>query len=457
MKATKHHISVSCSKVLYKDKSWLATKTFIFIYAMQLKKIMPVDNGYTFGTPREIEALKPQEKRYMAKDKLNNGLFLDIKPTGRKVWVYRYSFNRKQERLTIGNYPDISLKDAREIRNENATKIAKGISPQQENKKAHKGYSKTVLFVEYGERYYSEVIKKDRKNPKTMFMYLHNDIFPMLGHLPISDIGIEHIRDTVWRKKEQGFDASANQVKGLLKRMFDYAVTLGLVEFNPVLAIPTRHVFKAKARERYLSIDEIRTFYTTLLNSRIYKPRKLGILLSLLTLLRKSELLRAKWEHIDFEKRVWLVPETKADSKTGYSREMVVYLSDQIIEILKELKTIAGDEPYVFVGRQRGTHISHNAFNTAQKSALALTDLPPFTIHDLRRTASTHLNEQGFNSDAIEKCLNHVMTGVRGVYNKAEYEKERIELMQKWSNFIFSIIFEPNLIFFNEFRKKKVG
>lgn len=411
----------------------------------------------SFNSDREIKAYKAQETRYTAKHKTCKGLFLEVSTQGTKSWWYRYTLNGKQERLVIGKYPDISLAEAITKRDEASNQVANGISPKQQKQLKKKGITDQLLFVDYGERYYREVIKKDRKDPKTMFMFLHNDIFPMLGHLPIKDITIEQIRDTIWRKKDQGYDASANAVKGLLKRMFDYAVTLGLVEFNPVLAIPTRHVFKARARERYLSIDEIRKFYTTLFNSRIYKPRKLGILLSLLTLLRKSELLRAKWEHINFEKRVWLVPETKADSKTGYSREMVVYLSDQIIEILKELKTIAGNEPYVFVGRQRGTHISHNAFNTAQKSALSLTDIPPFTIHDLRRTASTHLNEQGFNSDAIEKCLNHVMTGVRGVYNKAEYEKERIELMQKWSNFIFSIIFEPNIIFFNEFKKNKAG
>lgn len=411
----------------------------------------------SFNSDREIKAYKAQETRYTAKHKTCKGLFLEVSTQGTKSWWYRYTLNGKQERLVIGKYPDISLAEAITKRDEASNQVANGISPKQQKQLKKKGITDQLLFVDYGERYYREVIKKDRKDPKTMFMFLHNDIFPMLGHLPIKDITIEQIRDTIWRKKDQGYDASANAVKGLLKRMFDYAVTLGLVEFNPVLAIPTRHVFKARARERYLSIDEIRKFYTTLFNSRIYKPRKLGILLSLLTLLRKSELLRAKWEHIDFEKREWLVPETKADSKTGYSREMVVYLSDQIIEILKELKTIAGNEPYVFVGRQRGTHISHNAFNTAQKSALSLTDIPPFTIHDLRRTASTHLNEQGFNADAIEKCLNHVMTGVRGVYNKSEYRKERIELMQKWSDYIFSIIFEPNLIFFNEFKKNKAG
>ena len=398
-----------------------------------------------FSTDREIKNLKVGEKRYTAKDTVANGLFLDITTTGVKSWWYRYSLNGKQERLVIGRYPDLSLKDARQVRDESASLVAKGISPKQNKNKVT-----SILFSEYGEYYLNEVIRKERKNPYNMVLCLNNDIYPMLGNIALVQINVDDVRRVIWRKKDQGYDAAANQVRGLLKRMFDYAMTLGLVPFNPVLSLSVRHIYKAVPRNRYLSTNEIRTFYTTLLNSRIYRPRKLGLLLSLLTLVRKSELLRAKWEHIDFEQRTWLIPETKADSATGHSREMVVYMSDQVIEIFKELKTIAGNEPYVFVGRQSCTHISHNAFNTAQKSALALTDLPPFTVHDLRRTASTHLNEQGFHSDAIEACLNHTMRGVRGVYNKAKYEKERIDIMKKWSNYIFSVIYEPNVIFFNK-------
>ncbi|RZG85010.1 DUF4102 domain-containing protein [Acinetobacter sp. WCHAc060033] len=410
-----------------------------------------------FSTDREIQNFKAQEKRYSVKDKLNNGLFIEVKESGVKSWHYRYTFEGKQERLVIGRYPDLSLKDARQIRDESASKVAKGISPKQEKEDKKAGRLKSVLLKDYGERYLNEVIKKDRKNPYNLILCLNNDIYPFIGHIAVNKITTDDVRRVIWRKKEQGYDASANQVRGLLKRMFDYAVTLGIVPFNPVLAIPTRHVFKSKSRDRYLTTDEIRKFYTTLLNSRIYRPRKLGLLLSLLTLLRKSELLKAEWSHIDFEKRIWLIPVTKADSKTGNSREMIVYMSDQIIEILKELKTIAGDEPYVFVGRQSGTHFSHNAFNTSQKNALRLTDIPDFTIHDLRRTASTHLNEQGFNRDAIEKCLNHSAVGVRAVYNKAEYAEERKEMMQKWSNFIFSVIYEPNLIFFNQVKNSLTG
>ncbi|WP_180081878.1 tyrosine-type recombinase/integrase [Acinetobacter sp. YH12201] len=401
---------------------------------------MPKINGLSFSTDREIQNLKPQDKRYSVKDKLNNGLFIEVKESGVKSWHYRYSLNGKQERLVIGRYPDLSLKDARQVRDESASMVAKGISPKKEKNDKKIGNSNSIRFKDYGERYLNEVISKDRKSTYNMMLCLKNDIYPLIGELPLKLVTVDEVRKVIWRKKDQGYDAAANQVRGLLKRMLDYAVTLGMIQFNPVLSIPTRHVCKAKPRDRFLTEAEIKDFYTAVFTSRIYKARKYGLLLSLLTLVRKSELLKAKWEHVDFVNKTWLIPETKGDGNSGHSREMIVYMSDQTISILNALKVIAGNEPYVFVGRKSGTHISHNAFNTAQKNVLKLTTLPPFTIHDLRRTASTHLHEQGFNTDVIEASLNHTIKGVRGVYNKASYKKQRIDMLQKWSDYIYDLI-----------------
>lgn len=399
-----------------------------------------------FSTDREVQNLKAQSKRFTVKDKSNNGLFIEVKESGIKSWHYRYTLNGKQERLVIGRYPDISLKEARQIRDESASMVAKGLSPKKEKDDKKVGKSNTVLFKDYGERYLNEVVRKDRKNPYNMILCLNNDIYPFIGDLPLNQITVDKVREVIWRKKDQGYDSAANQVRGLLKRMLDYAVTLGMVQFNPVLSISARHVCKPKPRDRFLTDIEIKIFYTAVFSSRIYKARKYGLLLSLLTLVRKSELLNAKWEHIDFDSRIWLIPETKGDGKTGHSREMLVFMSDQVILILKQLKIIAGNEPYVFVGRKKGTQISHNAFNTAQKNVLSLTALPPFTIHDLRRTASTHLHEQGFNSDVIEACLNHTIKGVRGVYNKASYKDQRTEMLQKWSDYIYKTIDDAHFI-----------
>lgn len=387
-----------------------------------------------FNSDREIKALKPDAKRYSAKDASTKGLFLDIKPTGIKTWLYRYTYDGKQNTHTIGQYPDLSLAEARVFRNELANRLAKGESPKTEP-------SNSPTVYDLGQKFYREQVCAVRKNPMTQLVILENDIYPLIGHKTVETITTEDIRSVIWRKKDQGYAAAANGVKGLLKRMFDYAMTMGLVAFNPVLAIPTKHVHRTVSRQRYLSVEEISIYFAALAKSRIYRARKIGLLLSLLTMLRKSELLKAKWEHVNFDTKEWYIPDPKADSKTGQSRPMVVYMSSQVCELLHELKAIAGDEPYIFVGRKRGTHISHNAFNTAHNTVLALTDLTHFTIHDFRRTASTHLNEKGYNSDAIEKCLNHVTTGVRGIYNKAEYAEERKEMMQDWANFIYKLCY----------------
>ena len=120
-----------------------------------------------FSTDREIKNLKAGEKRYTAKDAVANGLFLDITTTGAKSWWYRYSLHGKQERLVIGRYPDLSLKEARQVRDESASLVAKGISPKQNKNKVT-----SVLFSDYGERYLNEVIKKERKNPYNMILCL---------------------------------------------------------------------------------------------------------------------------------------------------------------------------------------------------------------------------------------------------------------------------------------------
>lgn len=395
-------------------------------------------NNFVFSTDREIQAYKGKEKRYTAKDKLNNGLFIDIKPTGRKTWMYRYTFNKKQEKLILGRYPDISLKDARLLRDEAATKIAKGISPKKEDNSLQ---TELIVFKHYGEKYIADVVAKDRSSTSTMQLYLDNDIYPIIGHLLITDVTIDHVRKIIWNKKDQGHDPTAWQIRGLLSRMFEYAVTLGIIPYNIVLAIPSKHVYKYRPRERYLSKNEINIFYTTLLNmEKIQRQYQVGLILSLITLLRKGELIAAKWQHIDFENRIWLIPKTKADSNTSNCREMIVFLSDQMISLLQELKSLNNTSDYLFAGKKIGTHISHATLNIAQEKVLLKSQLQPFTIHDLRRTASTHLNELGFLENAVEACLNHKIPGVKGIYNKAVYQSQRIEMMQKWSDFVFNLI-----------------
>jgi hypothetical protein len=204
-----------------------------------------------------------------------------------------------------------------------------------------------------------------------------------------------------------------------------------------------RHVHKAKARERALSPDESRAFLKAALESNIRRQFKIGLHLILLTMVRKSELLLARWEHVDFEQAEWHIP--AEHSKTG--KPQIVFLSRQAVALFRELHALAGGSELVMPGRGSLTKpFAHNAINNALKTALQGQDIPAFTIHDLRRTASTLLHENGWPSDVVQKALNHTIGGVRGVHNHAEYAPQRREMLQFWADTIEPLMTTGQLV-----------
>jgi len=266
---------------------------------------------------------------------------------------------------------------------------------------------------------------------------------PAIGTKPVCDVTTDDVRTIIWAKKDQGFDSAAAAVRGVLKRMFDYAVTCGLTKTNPVLSLPMRHVHKARSRDRTLSPDEIRVFIRSAFESNIRRQFKIALHLILLTMVRKSELLLARWEDVHLDEAEWHIP--VENSKTG--KPHIVYLSRQSVALFRELKALAGGSELVMPGRSSLTKpFAHNSINEALKKSLKDQDIPVFTIHDLRRTASTLLHENGWPSDVIEKALNHTIGGVRGVYNRAEYATQRHEMLQFWADYIEALTATGNVI-----------
>lgn len=382
-------------------------------------------------TDTALKALKPKDKPYTVAD--GRGLYVEVFPTGGIAWRYRYRLNGKLEKLTLGKYPALTLKNARKKRDEAAEAAAMGQSPARQKQLAKVAAADNTTVLEFGERFFKELVAKDRKDLTIPRRYFDKAIVPAIGAKPVRDVTTEDVRSIIWKKKSEGFDAAAGQIRGLLKRLFDYAMTAGLVSVNPVVALPMRHVHRVKSRERALSPDEIRAFLKAAFESNIRRQFKIGLHLILLTMVRKSELLLARWEHVDFEQAEWHIP--AEHSKTGKAH--IVYLSRQAVVMFRELKTLAGGSELVMPGRgSLSKPFAHNAINNALKVALKGEDIPAFTIHDLRRTASTLLHENGWPSDVVEKALNHTIGGVRGVYNRAEYELQRREMLQFWADYI---------------------
>lgn len=392
-------------------------------------------------TETALKALKPRDKPYTLADE--RGLYIEVFPTGGLVWRFRYRLNGKQEKLTLGKYPALTLKNARIKRDEAAQAAAMGTSPAQQKQLAKVAAADATTVAEFGERYFREFVAKDRKDIKMPRRYFDKAIVPFIGAKPVRDVTTEDVRAIIWRKKDEGFDAAAGQIRGVLKRLFDFAQTAGLIAVNPVLALPMRHVHKAKSRDRALSPEEIRVFLIAAFESNIRRQFKVGLQLILLTMVRKSELLQARWAQVDLEQAEWHIP--AENSKTG--KPHIVFLSRQSVALLKELHALAGGSELVLPGRGSLTKtFAQSAINNALKKALQGQDIPAFTIHDLRRTASTLLHENGWSSDVVEKALNHTIGGVRGVYNRAEYETQRREMLQFWADYVEQLMSSGKVI-----------
>jgi integrase len=386
-------------------------------------------------------ALKPQDRIYTVLDE--RGLYVEVFPTGGVVWRYRYRLNGKAEKLTLGKYPALTLKNARLKRDEAAQAVAIGRSPAAEKQQRKTGRAAATTVSDFGERLFREIVAKDRKDVTIPRRYFDRCILPAIGAKQVSEVTADDVRTIIWKKKDEGFDAAAGQIRGVLKRLFDYAMTCGLAAGNPVGALPMRHVHRAKPRERALSPTEIRCFLKAAFESNIRRQFKVALHLVLITLVRKSELLLARWEHVDLDKAEWQIP--AQHSKTA--KPHVVYLSTQAVSMFRELKALASGSELVLPSRSSLTRpFAHNSINDALKVALKGQDIPAFTIHDLRRTASTLLHENGWQSDVVEKALNHTIGGVRGVYNKAEYSSQRKEMLQFWGDFVEQVASGGNVI-----------
>lgn len=392
-------------------------------------------------TDTALKALKPKDKPYTVADE--RGLYVEVFPTGGIVWRFRYRLEGKREKLTLGKYPALTLKNARIKRDEAAQAAAMGTSPAQQKQLAKVAAADSTTVAEFSERYLREVAAKDRKDLTIPRRYFLKDIRPAIGTKAMREVTTEDVRAIIWKKKAEGFDAAAGNIRGVLKRLFDYAMTAGLVTTNPVLALPMRHVHKAKARERALTSEEIRTFLKAAFESNIRRQFKIALHLILLTMVRKSELLLARWDHIDFEQAEWHIP--AEHSKTG--KPHIVFLSRQAVALFKELQALASGSDLILPGRSSlKKPFAHNAINGALKVALQGQAIPAFTIHDLRRTASTLLHENGWPSDVVEKALNHTIGGVRGVYNRAEYAPQRQEMLQFWADYIEQLMTNGKVI-----------
>lgn len=389
-------------------------------------------------------------KRYSKAD--TGGLLLDVTPGGVRSWLFRYRLNGKREKVVIGRYPDVSLKEARAERDTLAALLRTGKSPFLERKPTRSGLSTDPTVREFGDRYYKEQVENSLKEPGQIRRYLDSEIYPTLGDRKLKEISVLDVQALVYRKLDNGRAAAAMRIRMVLKQVFDYAIELQLAPMNPASMVAPRYIGKATRRSRNLSPREIREFMIVIYRSNMRRQFKLALHIMLLTLVRKSMLLLAHWSEVNYETGEWTVPKEHMKGRRGEEHDHVVYMSSQVVKLFRELQELAGGSKFVLPGRS-SIHkpFASNALNKALEGLSF--HMEHFTIHDLRRTASTQLREHEWGEDVVEKALSHEKGGVAGIYNRAQYASERRKMLQWWANYVDSIVTEEKVII-GDFRRE---
>ena len=353
-------------------------------------------------------------------------------------WDY-YMGGRSGRRgtLTIGQYPIVSLAQARERLLEAKKDVAAGIDPSKKKIAEKRQARSSGTFRSWWQNYLEHADLADSTKAMRCAVF-SRDLDKTIGNMLLTEITEDMLRDLFDKIVERGAPAVAIHCRDICMSVFDWARVRGTKVENVARIIPPTAIARFKPRERNLSPEDIKTALDCFRFVGANVSVKTGAKLLLLTFVRKSELTHATWDEIDFERRIWTIPADRMKKRTPH----IVPLSDQAFDLLVSLKTLAGSSPYVLPGRYDPSRpMSSATFNqffqnvcdAAKREGFKLEHFGP---HDLRRTASTLLHEAGFASDWIEKQLAHEQRGVRAVYNKAQYLDQRRQMMQSWADMI---------------------
>jgi integrase len=367
-------------------------------------------------------------------------VYVSVATSGLITFRFDYRLNGRRETLTLGSYgPDgLTLALAREKLIDARRAVADGKSPAREKQHEKRRIKEAKSFGEFANRWLQE--SKSAESTRAMRKsVLDRDILPAFRSRLLTEIASEDLRSLCNKVKARGAPAVAVHVRDIVKLVFAFAKLLGEKVTNPADEVSPAAIATFQPRDRALSPTEIRIMLHLLENVATYPTIRLAMRLLLLTMVRKGELVEATWDEVDFENAVWSISKERMKLRRPHN----VYLSQQALDIFIALKTCAGNSRYVMPSRYDSDHhMAHPTLNrvtylVAERAKEGRLPLEPFTVHDLRRTGSTLLNEVGFNTDWIEKCLAHEDgRSSRGTYNRAEYAIQRRHMLQEWATMI---------------------
>ncbi len=385
-------------------------------------------------TATEIRLAKPRDKEYSLAD--GKGLYLRIKPSGSKLWIFNYSrpITKKRANLGLGSYPDLSLALARDKTQELRTVLANGIDPQEHRqalaREASEAYANTFRNIanqwlklkqpDVSENYYNKI--SDR---------LEKFIFPKLGKVPIHKINAVDAIQVISPIAEDGKLETVKKLCRWVNEVMVYAVNTGVIHANPLAGIG-----KAFNAPKVVNLPTLKPSELPELMSRLTKSNTKLVTRSLIewqlhTMVRPGEAAGTRWEEIDVQKKLWTIPAERMKK----NRIHVVPLTEQTLSILETLKPISEHREFVFPSDHQPRRSANS--QSANRAFKRMGFHGRLVSHGLRALASTTLNEQGFDPDVIEAALAHAdKNAIRAAYNRSDYLEKRKKMMQWWSEHI---------------------
>ncbi|MDH2494872.1 tyrosine-type recombinase/integrase [Acinetobacter baumannii] len=388
-----------------------------------------------------LASLEPEEKEYRVKD--SNNLYFTVHSKGNKRWELRYKrpSDGKWTWLGLGGYPSVGGKLARKNAEEMRKLISEGIDPKidRQNKKQAELLSKSYTFEQLAIEFCLTKTWTEGTRVRNEGA-LKNHIYPVMGKLDYRKITkkawlelFKAIQKKLHPKTKEPIVEMGKRLCTLCREIYDFAEVTGRIDYNPVAGI-TKFLDKhEKQNMPHVSEKELPELLKKI---KAYPNRMtaIGLELSVMLGTRPSEMRQAVWEEFDFQENLWSIPAHRMKKR----KEHIIPLPQQALSLLNELKIITSDSVFLFPSRStKKKPISNNTFNKALKS---LGYQGRQTPHGFRHILSTTLREKGFRKEYVETALAHTVGGVEGVYNKAQYLKQRAVMMQKWANYLDDLV-----------------
>lgn len=383
-------------------------------------------------TDIQIKNAKPQDKQYKLAAGL--GLYLIIAPSGGKWWRVRYRFGGKQKELSVGTYPAVSLKAATIERDQIRLKVSQGVDPLAERKAG----KLTVQLGDTFEDITNEWYEKHSPNwsdsyAKKTKSRISANLTRWLGDKDINDIDPQTLLAVLRRTESRGSTYTAHKLRQFAGQIFRYAIAIGKATSNPADALVG--ALPPVKTKHYATLTDPKAVGKLMRDINNYNGTYIvcsALKFAPYVMSRPANIAQARWEHFDLDKAEWRIP----DKNMKGDQQHIVPLSKQALAILKDIHTLTSTSEFVFPSNSSNSKpMSIDTLRSAlRRMGYGKGEI---TTHGFRGMASTLLNEQGWNADAIERQLAHVEgNSVRAAYNHAQHIPERKKMMQSWADYL---------------------